>query len=135
VRECAIVTVQLRDSSSCAIGLPTMLERPTTTASSPSSFRSNASQALSDQDHGASRRAGNQRPAEFARRQATYVDGMKTVDILVRSDRLQHPPRMNRSGQRQLDEDPVDRGIGVELPHQREQLRLIGRFRQIELQE
>ena len=35
VRECAIVTVQLSPSRSCAIGLPTMLERPTTTASCP----------------------------------------------------------------------------------------------------
>ncbi len=35
VRECAMVTVQLSRSSSCAIGLPTMFERPTTTASSP----------------------------------------------------------------------------------------------------
>ena len=35
VRECAIVTVQLSRSSSCAIGLPTMFERPITTASSP----------------------------------------------------------------------------------------------------
>ena len=35
VRECAIVTVQLSPSSSCAIGLPTMLERPTMTAFRP----------------------------------------------------------------------------------------------------
>ncbi len=35
VRECAMVTVQCACSSSCAIGLPTMLERPTTTASRP----------------------------------------------------------------------------------------------------
>ena len=35
VRECAIVTVQLSASSSCAIGLPTMFERPITTASRP----------------------------------------------------------------------------------------------------
>ena len=40
VREWAIVTVQLSLSSSCATGLPTMLERPMTTASSPSSFGS-----------------------------------------------------------------------------------------------
>ncbi len=35
VRLWAMVTVQLSASSSWAIGLPTMLERPTTTASSP----------------------------------------------------------------------------------------------------
>ena len=35
VREWAMVTVQFARSSSCAIGLPTMFERPTTTASRP----------------------------------------------------------------------------------------------------
>ena len=35
VRECATVTVAFAASSSCAIGLPTSLERPTTTASAP----------------------------------------------------------------------------------------------------
>ena len=40
---------------------------------------------------------------------------MEAVDILVRRDRLQHPPGMDRFGQRQLHEDAMDRGIGVEL--------------------
>ena len=37
VRECAMVTVQLSPSRSCAIGLPTMFDRPSTTASMPDS--------------------------------------------------------------------------------------------------
>ena len=37
--ECAIVTVQFSRRRSCAIGLPTMFERPTTTASSPARSR------------------------------------------------------------------------------------------------
>ena len=37
VRLWAMVTVQLSPSSSCAIGLPTMFDRPTTTAFSPAS--------------------------------------------------------------------------------------------------
>ena len=35
VLECVMVTVQLSFNKSCAIGLPTMLERPTITASIP----------------------------------------------------------------------------------------------------
>lgn len=38
VRLCAMVTVQLSPNSNCAIGLPTMFERPTTTAFSPASL-------------------------------------------------------------------------------------------------
>ena len=37
VLECAMVTVAFSASSNCATGLPTMLERPITTASSPAS--------------------------------------------------------------------------------------------------
>ena len=37
VFECAMVTVAFSASSNCATGLPTMLERPITTASSPAS--------------------------------------------------------------------------------------------------
>jgi hypothetical protein len=39
VLEWATVTVQLWPTRSCAMGLPTMLERPTTTASSPARSR------------------------------------------------------------------------------------------------
>ena len=35
VLECAIVTVQLSPSNNCAMGFPTMLDRPITTASNP----------------------------------------------------------------------------------------------------
>ena len=47
VREWAMVTVALRDSSNCAIGLPTMFERPTTTASAPARSRPSAAIAWS----------------------------------------------------------------------------------------
>ena len=56
VREWAMVTVQSRRSSSCAIGLPTMLERPTTTARRPVEV----AERVAQQHQAAQRRAGHQ---------------------------------------------------------------------------
>ena len=57
VREWATVTVQLSWSSSCAIGLPTMFERPTTTASRPLRL----AEFVPEQHQATERRARHQR--------------------------------------------------------------------------
>jgi hypothetical protein len=49
---------------------------------------------------------------------------MEAVDILVRIDPDEHLLGVEMPGQRQLDEDAVDRGIGVERIDQRQQIRL-----------
>ena len=63
MREWAIVTVQFSASSSCAIGLPTMLERPMITASSPArSLRTDLARMMHpDGVQGASARAPDAR--------------------------------------------------------------------------
>ena len=83
VREWATVTVQFSLSSSCAIGLPTMLERPITTASRPASFGLHRL----GQDHAPRRRARRQAPAAPIARRPTLI-GMKAVDVLGRIDGL-----------------------------------------------
>ena len=68
VRECATVTVQLSRSSSCAIGLPTMFERPTTTASRPARL----AEPVAQQHQAAERRAGHHRLAARWRAAPTF---------------------------------------------------------------
>ena len=61
------------------------------------------------------RRAGEQQPG---------VDGMEAVDVLDRIDGADDAPLVDLAGQRQLDEDPVDRVVRVQLRDEVEQLRL-----------
>ena len=118
VRECATVTVAFSASSSCTSGLPTMLERPITTASSPAS----ESMHGLGQPHAAERRARRQR--RQARRQAPGIDRMKAVDVLGRIDGGDHLLRVDLRRQRELHQDAVHGRIGVEPADQREQLGL-----------
>ena len=89
VREWAIVTVQFCASSNCAIGLPTMFERPMMTASLPDSVRPSAAQACSIRIIA---------PAGVQGRSARFISpidasptliGMEAVDVLMRRDRLE----------------------------------------------
>ena len=75
LREWAIVTVQLSCSSNCAIGLPTMLERPMTSASRPASP---SGSARADQQQAAGRRARHQRPVALADGEAADIDRMES---------------------------------------------------------
>ena len=68
------------------------------------------------------RRARHQRVE--AGRKPAGVHRMEAVDVLGRVDRLDHPRRVDLRRQRQLDQDPVDLRVGVELADQLEQLRL-----------
>ena len=78
VREWQTVTVALAASSSCAIGLPNRFERPTTTASAPSSSprRSRSSSITPSGVHG--RSPG--RPSD----EQTGVHRRQPVDVLLR---------------------------------------------------
>ncbi len=73
-----IVTVQFSASSSAAIGLPTILERPSTTASAPPRLR----QHFAQQKQAAIRRAGNQRALRTAAPELPDILGVKAVDVL-----------------------------------------------------
>ena len=52
------------------------------------------------------------------------VERMKTVDVLARLERFDHPRRIDLRRQRQLDEDSVDPLVGIELADEIEQLGL-----------
>jgi hypothetical protein len=40
---------------------------------------------------------------------------METIDVLVRHDALEHISAVDLTGERQLDEDPIDAGIRVQF--------------------
>ena len=118
VRLWARVTVQFSASSSCAIGLPTMLERPITTASRPDRSPSRSLRSIR-QPSGVQ---GTSPSSPTASRPALI--GMEAVDVLGGIDRLDHRLVVDPGRERQLDEYPVHRLVGVELVDQREQLLL-----------
>ena len=101
-----------------------MLERPITTASSPSSDGCTVFARMTQPSGVQGASAG--RPAD--RRPALI--GMEAVDILGRIDRGEHLLRIDLRGQRQLHQDAVHDRIGVEPPDQRQQFGLAGRLRQ-----
>ena len=115
LRECTTVTVQSACSSSAAIGLPTMFERPMTTACLPD----RSPQHLFQQVQAAAGRAG--REHRLAQRQAADVVTVETVDILGRVDGQDHGGLLDLRWQRQLHQNAIHRGIAVELPDQFEQ--------------
>ena len=114
VREWHMVTVAFAFEQQRASGRPTRIERPTMTASAPST-----SARAAQQLHHALRRARHQARAALASRPAL---GGEAVDVLRRVDRGDHLVLVDLLGQRQLDEDPVDLVVGVQLGDQREQL-------------
>ena len=107
--EWATVTVALSPISSCAIGLPTMFERPITTASSPARSPS----SCLEQVQAAERRARHERRQPG--REPAGIHRMEAVDVLAGLDRLDHPRRVDLRWERQLDEDSVDALVGVEV--------------------
>ena len=72
--------------------------------------------ALENLDH-ARRRAGRERRA--AGKQAARIDGMKSVHVFRRIDRIQQTLGVDVRGQRKLDQDAVDLVARVELSDQR----------------
>ena len=120
VRLWAMVTVQLSPSRSSAIGLPTMFERPMTTALLPGKV----AKLGAEQFEAAERGAGHEPLEPVASRPALI--GWKPSTSLSGSMRVMTLARVDVARQRQLDEDAVDRGIGVEPVDQREQVGLAG---------
>ena len=85
VRECATVTVQFSRRRSCAIGLPTMFERPSTTASRPGEV----AEAVAQQHQAAERRAGH--GGVPAAGQPPDVLGVEAVHVLRERHGVDHP--------------------------------------------
>ena len=101
-----------------AIDLPTICDRPRMTAWAPLRLDPRGEQHLAD----AQRRAGDEPgPAD---RQEAGVLGVEAVDVLARVDPLDHPPVVDLRRQGELDEDPVDVGVGVQGVDRRQELRL-----------
>jgi hypothetical protein len=90
-----------------------MFERPITRQ---------VAQPVLEQHDAAERGAGHE--AGQPGRQPAGIDRMEAVDILVRIDAEQHLLGIEMRGKRQLDQDTVHRGIGIELLDQRQQLGL-----------
>ncbi len=108
VREWHTVTVAFCASSSCAIGLPNRFERPTTTASAPSSCTPASAEHL----HHAQRR---RRPQPGTpERQQPGVDGGETVDVLLGADQRRQRRSVEVLGDGQLQQHAADRAVGVE---------------------
>ena len=76
-----------------------------------------------EQHQAAERGAGDE--AGQAQRQPAGADRGQAIDVLARVDPVDHRLLVEMVGKRQLDEDAVDRGIGVEPVDQRVQ-RLLG---------
>ena len=67
---------------------------------------------MRNQRHHTQRRAGHH--PRRADHQCPGIERMKAIDILVRVDRIDDRAGINVFGQRQLHQDAVDRGIGVQ---------------------
>ncbi len=84
---------------------------------------------MPEQGDDAARRARAQ--AEFAQRQVADVLRMETVHVLARVDAVDQPAGVGNARQRQLHQDAVDLGIGIESVDQRQQLGFAGAGRQV----
>jgi hypothetical protein len=102
------VTVQPAISSSSAIGRPTWLLTPRS-----SRWRRARDGQCSQQRGDAAWRARSQ--AELAQGQVADILRMEAVDVLARVDAVDQLRCIAAIGQRQLHQDAVDLGIGVEL--------------------
>ena len=118
VLEWAMVTVAFSASSNCATGLPTMLERPITTASSPAS---EACTVLAS-THAAERRARHQ--ARQPAGEPAGIERMESVHVLVRIDGGDDLVGVDLRRQRQLHQNAVDLRVGIEPRDQVEQFGL-----------
>ena len=109
VREWQIVTVALAPSRSWAIGLPNRFERPTTTASAPSSCApaSSSSSITPVGVHG-------RRPSRPSASSPALI-GVSPSTSLPGVDQAGQLDAVEVVGHRQLAEDPADRRVGVEL--------------------
>ena len=114
VREWQCVTVALAASSSCASGLPTRIERPITTARAPSSDAP-ASLSSSITPAGVQETIASARPCISS----PAFTGVIPSTSLAGSISEMNSSWSRWSGQRELQQDPVDAVVGVEVAQQR----------------
>ena len=108
------MTVQSSPSRSAATGLPTMLERPTTTTLCPARAVPKVSCTRIRQPRGVHGTSSVGSSAPLRREQPADIDRMKAVDVLGDVDRLDHARGIDLRRQRQLHQDAVHGGIAVE---------------------
>jgi hypothetical protein len=117
VREWQIVTVAFARRRSSAAGLPTIVLRR---CDRPLPLERYA--VLLEERHDPERRRRDEgRLVEVELARARRVEA---VDVLARRDCPQDAALVDLVGKRQLNEDPVDRVVGVQLADQGEQIRL-----------
>jgi hypothetical protein len=121
--QCATVTVALSAVRSWASGLPTMIERPITSASNPTIRM-----------RGLRQHVAGLRLARCECRQddrdATDIEEIKAVDVLAGVDRSDHFVRTDLRRQQKLDQNPVNVPIAVKPGDERKQRGLARRCRQ-----
>jgi hypothetical protein len=112
------------------MGLPTILLRPMIRAFCPARP---LGELLAQQQQAAERGAGRKR-GRIADTQSPGIQGMKTVHVFRRIDRLDHPLLVDVLRQGQLHQDTVHRRIAVQIGDQRQQFTLAGRGGQLVLE-
>ncbi len=80
-----------------------------------------------EKDHPAGRRARHKRAFHIATGEKTGIERMQAIDILARRNGFDHAARIEPVGQWQLQQDSVDRRIGIELFDEGKQLHLARR--------
>ena len=70
--------------------------------------------------HDAGRSAGTK--AGCPREKLAGIEGMKSIDVLARMNSVKHQARIDLGRQRELDENSVDRRVGIELVNDGQQL-------------
>src|SRR5215831_18510068 len=126
VREWVMVTVAFSAKRSCATGLPTMFERPATTASRPASVNGLG------KNHTAHRGARHERRQPTGK--AALIDQMETVDILRWIDCGNDLLCVDLFGEGQLDQNTTDFLVGIEPGNESEQLGFAGRCRELAIE-
>ena len=121
VREWQTVTVASAFRSRLASGRPTRIER----ADHDGLGAPRLDSRVGEQLHDALRRAGDEARAPLG--EPSGAAGGQPVHVLVGIDRRDHRVLVDLLGQRDLDEDPVDLVVGVQLADQAEELVLRGR--------
>ena len=122
-----MVTVALARTSSSATGMPTILERPSTTALTP--FRSGSTASISSmQPAGVQGTNSGSRPFCASR---PMLIGWKPSTSFSRLTCVQHAFLVQPGGQGQLHQDAVDLGVVVQGSHQLFHFALRGRGGQL----
>ena len=120
MREWQTVTVAFRPSSRLASGRPTSFDRADDHCLGPGEFGPGPVEQLDHPGRGAGHHSGG------ATCEQAGADRTEAVDVLGRVDRGDHPVGIDVIGNRQLNQDSVDRVVGAEVRDQIEQLRLGG---------